>query len=241
MGRHSLGVRLEPLAGQIRVEHHHPAAGEERPVRHRPVGRPATLCRVGARCRFRLSPRRQAALQQTSSLRQGSVETSAGRGDSGLREHDPLASDAHQPAPLRRLHRLSGQSARNVPAGARRSAAIRSAHRKHESGLQGQEEAHVPRQGAFRINPPPPPSTLPLSIYLSLCFFALRYDEPSDNFFQFFFFLLLLLSLFFPPPSTIYTHAEKEKKKCDLLIRHDRKQQKPQFFFFYKCIIVIKL
>ena len=104
----------------------------------------------------------------------GAFEASSGRGDSGVRQHDALAADAHQPAPLRRFHRFPGQSARNVPTGSRRTAPICPAHRKHESGLQGQEEAHVSRQGALRlirhppsairrIHPPPAPGSTPPS------------------------------------------------------------------------------
>ena len=69
--RHPLGVRAEPLAGQVGAEHHDPAARQERPVRHGAVGRAAPLRRLGARRRFGLSARRQAPLHQTPPLRQG--------------------------------------------------------------------------------------------------------------------------------------------------------------------------
>ena len=228
----------------------------------------------------------------------GAFEASSGRGDSGVRQHDALAADAHQPAPLRRFHRFPGQSARNVPTGSRRTAPICPAHRKHESGLQGQEEAHVSRQGALRlirhppsairrIHPPPAPGSTPPSTtfktkqikkerktqkknylnissssnnnnnnnkrsfetlpccsddaypevswnhfrfsfyiykYLSCSpsLFALRYDEPSDNFFFLSFSLLSVHDVhrYIINDSRLHTHTHTHththSQKCDL-------------------------
>lgn len=81
----------------------------------------------------------------------GAAQAAARRRHNGVREHDALATHAHQPAPLRRLHRLFGEGARDVHAGARRPAPVHAAHREHEGGVQGQKEAHVPRQGALRL------------------------------------------------------------------------------------------
>ncbi len=81
----------------------------------------------------------------------GAVETATGRCYRGLRQYDALSFDAHQSSPLRRLYRLSGKSSRDFPFGPRRPYAIRPVDRKYESGLQGQEKAHVPRQREVRL------------------------------------------------------------------------------------------
>lgn len=84
-------------------------------------------------------------------VRTGAAAHPAGGGRRGLREHDALAAYAHIAAALRRLHRVPGQGARHVPVGARRPRAVRAAAGQHEAGVQGQEEAHVPRQRALRV------------------------------------------------------------------------------------------
>lgn len=132
-------------------------------MRYRPLGHPAPLqhdrpghllppppaARLGQAPRpprARLRARRQAAV-----LRQAAAAPAArGRGRR-VHQHDALAADAHIAAPLRRLHRLPDEGARHVRARARRARAVHAADREHEGGVQGEEEADVPGEGAVRL------------------------------------------------------------------------------------------
>lgn len=84
------------------------------------------------------------------------VRTSAspytvGSGRCGVRKHYALATDTHISKALRRLHRVSWQSAGHVLVSPRRTCTVRTAVGQHETGIQRQEETHVPCKRTLRV------------------------------------------------------------------------------------------
>lgn len=84
-------------------------------------------------------------------VRTGAAAHPARGGRRGVRQHHAFTAHAHIAPALRRLHRVPGQGQGHVPVGPRRARAVRAAAGQHETGVQGQKEAHVPRERAFRV------------------------------------------------------------------------------------------
>ena len=139
--RRPLGVRAESLARARASGARGPAGGAQRALRRGARRRVAPLQRGAARRRHREAAGGSAPVV----VRQAAAARAAGGRRARLREHDARAADAHQPAALRGLRRLPRASARHVPAGRRRTHAVRTAAGQREARLQGQEEADAAR------------------------------------------------------------------------------------------------
>lgn len=156
-------MRIEPFAGYQRAEPNHTAGDEERSVRHRAVGRVTSLFHDAAwphvleRRAVEAPPppsspssprppqqqRTRPTQREAALVRPAAAEAAAGGGHHRLHDDHPLQTDAHITAPLRRLHRVPGEGARNVQAGSGWRRQVRGSSRKYEAGLQGEEEADV--------------------------------------------------------------------------------------------------
>lgn len=132
-------MRSQPLARQNRAHEHDPSTCQKRTVRDRPLGHPAPLQHDSAghilpappAPRLWQAPRaprpRLRAGRKAAVVRQATAPSAARSRRRRLHKYNALAAHAHFAAPLRRLHRLSDESARYVRARARRSRAIHAA------------------------------------------------------------------------------------------------------------------
>ena len=69
-----------------------------------------------------------------------------------IRCHNSFTSEQHLSASLHRIHRLLVEGERHVYACSRRHCPIRPTGREHEACVQGQKEAGLSHQRAFRLN-----------------------------------------------------------------------------------------
>ena len=146
--RRSLGLRLEPLTRQKRARSHGAIGRQERPVRHRPLRHsPPLLHHASGSSGFQEDD----VINRKSLLRRFTFASAARSCDGGLRRDDALEAQQHLAKALHRVHRLPVEGQGHVHDGARRRRSVRAARREHEAGLQGQEEAGLPRQGEIRL------------------------------------------------------------------------------------------